>query len=122
MAYISTETVKEMRNTIKNVFPSKDGWKFSVKRDHYSSVSCSILQAPIELRIDENNTNENVNNFWINSRYNGLNYKATEILNAINDILNLNNYDRSDVQSDYFDVGHYVTMRIGEWDKPFIKI
>ena len=122
MAYISTETVKEMRNTIKNVFPSKDGWKFSVKRDHYSSVSCSILQAPIELRIDENNTNENVNNFWIESRYNGLNDKATEILNAINDILNLNNYDRSDVQSDYFEVGHYVTMRIGEWDKPFIKI
>jgi hypothetical protein len=122
MAYITSESVKEMRNTIKNLFPAKDGWKFSITREHYSSVSCSILQAPIELRVNESNTNENVNNFWINERYNGLNDKATEILTKINDVLNLNNFDKSDIQSDYFHVGHYVTIRIGQWDKPFIKI
>lgn len=33
--------------------------------------------------------------------------------------LNTDNYDNSDVQTGYFDVGHYVELRIGRWDKPF---
>lgn len=35
-------------------------------------------------------------------------------------VLNLNNHDRSDVMTDYFDIGHYVSIRIGKWNKPFI--
>ena len=65
MAYITTESVKEMRNELKTLFPVKAGWKFSVTRQHYSSVRCEILTAPIELRIDSERTNESVNHFWI---------------------------------------------------------
>jgi hypothetical protein len=35
MAYISTEKVKEMRNKLKELFPTKKGWKLSVTREHY---------------------------------------------------------------------------------------
>jgi len=30
------------------------------------------------------------------------------------------NYDNSDVQSDYFDVGFYVKVSVGEWNNPFL--
>lgn len=33
--------------------------------------------------------------------------------------LNLGNYDRSDYMRDFVDVGHYVELRIGRYDKPF---
>lgn len=34
--------------------------------------------------------------------------------------LNDGNHDRSDSQSDYFDVGWYSYIKIGTWDKPYI--
>jgi hypothetical protein len=119
MAYITSESVKEMRNAIKSLYPAKQGWKFSIVRDHYSSVRCSILSAPVELRLNTELTNQSVNNFWIESNYEGKNEVAKEILLNINNILNLNNFDKSDAMSDYFHVGHYVNISIGEWDKPF---
>lgn len=122
MAYITSESVKEIRNNLKALYPTKDGWKFSVTRQHYSSVRCEILTAPLELRLDNSRTNESVNNFWIESRYEGNNDAATKVLSTINDILNLNNYNNSDVMTDYFECGHYVNLSIGAWDKPFIVI
>ena len=29
-------------------------------------------------------------------------------------------YDRSDIQTDYFDVAYYISIHIGKWDKPYI--
>ena len=119
MAYITSESVKEIRNNIKELYPAKKGWKFSITREHYSSVRCEILSAPVELRVDTTKDNEGVNHFWIESRFEGKNETATEILKNINAILNLNNFDNSDSMTDYFHVGHYVTLSIGAWDKPF---
>jgi hypothetical protein len=33
--------------------------------------------------------------------------------------MNGGNHDNSDVQTDYFDVGWYVDVNIGSWDKPY---
>ena len=30
------------------------------------------------------------------------------------------NHDNSDIQTDYFDVGWYVDINVGKWDKPFV--
>ena len=38
-----------------------------------------------------------------------------EVFRAMND----GNHDRSDIQSDYFDVGWYVDVNIGQWNKPY---
>jgi hypothetical protein len=53
------------------------------------------------------------------TRYNGENEKATEVLKNINNVLNTDNFDESDSMTDYFHVGHYVSISIGSWDKPF---
>ena len=34
-------------------------------------------------------------------------------------VMNDGNHDRSDIQSDYFDVGWYVDVNVGSWDKPY---
>ena len=118
MAYITTEKVKEMRDKLKELFPAKKGWKLSITREHYSGVNCSILTAPFELRLDTTRTNESVNHYYVKEHYND-NPASKEALLSILQVLNTNNYNNSDAQSDYFDVGHYVSLSIGKWDKPF---
>ena len=65
MAYISTEEVKVIREELKMNFPSRLGWKLSIVRRDYLSLSISIIQAPFELRNDQNNSYEQVNQYWI---------------------------------------------------------
>ena len=43
MAYISTEDVKHIRNTLKKELPQ---YKFSVVRDHHSRVSINLMKGP----------------------------------------------------------------------------
>lgn len=118
MAYITTESVKEMRNELKALYPAKQGWKISLTREHYSSVRCCVLQAPIELRQDTTRSYESVNHIWLADHYKD-HQDIQKELQKITNVLNKNNYNNSDVQSDYFDVGHYVTLQVGSWDKPF---
>jgi len=33
--------------------------------------------------------------------------------------MDIGNHDRSDIQSDYFDVGWYKSVNIGKWNKPY---
>jgi hypothetical protein len=33
--------------------------------------------------------------------------------------MNTGNWNRSDIMTDYFDVGHYIDLTFGTWDKPF---
>ena len=116
MAYISTEEVKVIREELKKNFPSRLGWKLSIVRRDYLSLSISIIKAPFELRNDQNNSYEPVNQYWIESRENT---QSIPPLKKIFEIANKNNYNRSDVQSDYFDVGYYLNISIGHFGKPF---
>ena len=43
MAYISTDDVKHIRNSLKKELPQ---FKFSVVRDHHSSVSINLMKGP----------------------------------------------------------------------------
>ena len=40
----------------------------------------------------------------------------TELLEA----MNKGNWNRSDIQSDYFDIGWYISIHVGKWNKPYI--
>jgi len=57
-----------------------------------------------------------VNPYWAHEHFDGkVKQFVTEVLAA----LNVGNHDRSDIQSDYFDVGWYVDVNVGQWDKPY---
>lgn len=107
MAYIKKERVAEIRKQLKEEFKNI---KFSVVREHYSSVNISIMSAPFKFT-DKDYTTV--------SMYHISDYENAEILQRIHDIANEGNYNRSDAMSDYFDVGFYVNIRIGKYDQPF---
>jgi len=113
MAYITKEQVKEKRAKLKKLLPSSEGWKLSVRRDSGSCICVNILESPIELRIDTSRDYEVLTVNTIKDR------PHSALLKEFFDIINEGNYDNSDSMTDYFDVGFYTTIRLGEWDKPY---
>ena len=57
-----------------------------------------------------------VNPYWYQEHFSG---KALSFLKEVFTAMNKGNHDNSDVQTDYFDVGWYVDVNIGSWDKPY---
>lgn len=119
MAFITAESVKEKRNNLKKEFPKSKGWKFSVTRVNHSKIRVIILEAPLNLLRAEKKERgyEQIHANSISDFFNGEEEKA---LTKINKIVNEENYDNSDSMTDYFDIGFFTSISIGNYDKPFI--
>ena len=63
------------------------------------------------------NRSLDVNVYWYKEHFNG---KALSFLKEVITTMNGGNHDNSDVQTDYFDVGWYVDVNIGNWNKPYV--
>lgn len=123
MAYIKTEEVKAIRNQLKKEFPNI---KFSVTREHYSTVKIVILSSEIDFFADHITTLENyeikkayiqVNPYCIVTSFTGLSKK---VLQKISDIaFSQNWFDESDPMTDYFHTAYYVNLSIGDWARPY---
>ena len=122
MAYVPKELMKKVREELKKQFPKKEGWVFSLRRKHSSSINLDILQAPISfVPMDDikkygyqglNQYNRNIMNGEIFQ-------KLINILNGKFEGSPRQNYDNSDAMTDYFDVGWYINVSQGRYDKPF---
>jgi len=115
-AYVSKEKTKQVREDLKKLFPQ---YRFSVRREHYSSLYVAILSGPIQLLTDENNSYEDVNEYYIDNHYQDR-PEVRDFLKEVLKVINIGNWDRSDIMTDYFDVGFYIHLSIGKWDKPYI--
>lgn len=126
MAYMSTENAKRIRDEIKAAFPAKDGWKFSISKDHHLGINVNVMQAPIDFIKEYSNTFSDAHcrekNMQLNHHYLDRNFKgkALKALQQMMQIINKGNHDRSDSQTDYFDVGWYVHLEIGKWNQAFV--
>lgn len=116
MAYVRKEEIAKKRKKVRELFPSKKGWKISITNQNLSTINVKVLQAPFQLLEDIKRDNESINYFHIESRYSG---KKRDFLLQLYKIINSGNHDNSDSMTDYFDVGFYVNIEIGSWDKPF---
>lgn len=101
MAYITSEEVKEIRNEIKAAFPKT--FKFSITREHHCKVNVSLMQSPLEIGTYQNRS------FRTNKT----------IEKIIKAIVNKKNFDLSDSMTDYFHVGFYSCIEVGQWDRPY---
>ena len=119
MAYISTEEMKEKRQAIKKAFPAKDGWKFSITRQHYSTIRVSIMQYPDNY--DFGTEHLSVNHYYINDS-DKYGEAEKEVLRKINDILHIGHFDESDAMTDYFHCAWYISIEIGKWDKNPVSV
>ena len=60
--------------------------------------------------------NLEINPFHYRTQFSG---KVLECVAQIVEAMNDGNHDRSDSQSDYFDVGWYISIRVGQWNRPY---
>lgn len=137
MAYMSQDRKKEIAENLKKLLKGS-GLKYSLSVRHHSTLIITITQGPIDFvqnyidtlkalphcqyvesvqRMEkEKPTYLDVNPYWYREHFSG---KALDLLKTILGAMNVGNHDRSDVMSDYFDVGWYVDVKIGKWDKPY---
>jgi len=125
MAYIKTNEVKEIRKELKAQFPNL---KFSVRKQHHSSVTVSIMKGDVDfsdiMRDDEGYAQVNHYHFG--------NYDAhRELFEKIDQIIKTAPakaeggeawFDESDSMVDYFHTAFYYSINVGQWDKPYQKV
>ncbi len=129
MAYFSQQNKAKMAPQIKAIL-NKYGLKGSLSVDNHSTVVLSIPAGKIDFISNFNDcaklshedncsperTSLSVNKYAYKRHFSGTALNClTELFNVLYD----GNHDRSDIMTDYFDVGWYVSLNIGKWDKPY---
>jgi hypothetical protein len=139
MAYMNQERKAKLAPAIKALF-KRYGIKASIAVRHNSTLVVNIKSGAIDLignyienlktrnynKFDPNNIeaikrikeagNIDVNPYWYHEHFTG---EAQKFLSGLFLAMNIGNHDRSDIQADYFDVGWYVDVNIGKWNKPY---
>lgn len=124
MAYVDQAKKAKIAAELKRVVP--EGWRYSLAVRHHSTIVCTITAAPFgllravapsEYFDPETATHYEVNPYHVRACFSD--ECAADVVESIIGALNTDNHDRSDSQTDYFDVGHYVALKIGTWKRPF---
>jgi hypothetical protein len=72
-----------------------------------------------ELRLDADVRDYvQINTYHYRSQFS--NKVIIKFFDEITRAMNIGNHDNSDIQTDYFDVGWYVNINVGKWNKPYI--
>lgn len=134
MAYMSQENKKSKAPAIKAIL-KKYGIQGSIGVHHHSTLVLNIKSGDIDFIGNYNQVgteNENyahngrfqsadgsiqVNEFHYDKHFSG---DAKNFLGEVIDAMMVGNHNNSDSQSDYFDIGWYISINIGQWDKPYI--
>jgi hypothetical protein len=133
MAYMSQVRKAQIAEKVRPIL-KRYGVKGSLSVRHHSTIVLTLKSGRIDFISNLNsvcggkggqydgfrpvtNGHCDVNPYWFQEHFDGVAKKfLTEVLAA----LNLGNHNRSDVQTDYFDVGWYVDVNVGKWNKPYI--
>ena len=137
MAYMSQERKKEIHAKIKPIL-RKYGMKGSMAVRTHSTLVLNLKSGKVDFAADLNrervdimgnmarpaeeirkNYQMDINPFWYQEHFTGI---AKAFLTEIFAEMNKGNHDRSDIQSDYFDVGWYVDVNVGNWNKPYEQV
>ena len=132
MAYMSQERKAQLAPQIKAIC-KKHGVKATIAVRNHSTLVVNIKQGKIDFignynkvvndrdptgarHIHKATKSIDVNPYWYHEHFDG---DALAFLQELMPATNVGNHDNSDPQTDYFDVGWYVDVNIGRWDKPY---
>ena len=133
MAYVSQELKSKLSPAIKAVC-KKYGVKASIAVRNHMTLALNVKSGKIDFIGNSNrvcgadfyqvqrgfkpNTTgyDQVNPYHFQNHYDG---DARAFLSEVLAVMNDGNWDKSDIQSDYFNVGWYVDVNIGSWNKPY---
>jgi len=121
MAYMNQEKKAKIAPAVKAIL-KKYNVKASLAVSNHMTLVLNVKQGPIDFINDFGNPEDakqfgiQVNPYHYKSHFTG---KSVKFLEEVITAMNEGNHDRSDIQSDYFDVGWYVDVNIGKWNKPY---
>ena len=123
MAYMNQEKKAKLAPAIKAVL-KKYNMKGSIAVRNYSTLVVNIKSGKLDVLgnakkngLNANDTYIDVNTYWIDSHYTG---KVKNFLLELKAAMMSGNHDNSDIMTDYFDVGWYIDINVGNWNKPYI--
>jgi hypothetical protein len=131
MAYMSQERKAQLAPAIKAIC-QKYGVKASLAVNHHSTLVLNIKSGPIDFEASFRRAvaedyatrpehmrpgfNHQLNPYHYQRHFDG---DALAFLSEVVPAMNVGNHDRSDLMTDYHDVGWYVSVNVGQWDKPY---
>lgn len=130
MAFMSQEKKAELAPRIKAIL-GKYGIKGSLSVYHHSTLVLNIASGRIDFignlnavaagKHDPHFTpakdSLDVNPYWYRDHFDG---EALAFLGEVIPVMHEGNHDRSDIMTDYHDVGWYVSVKVGRWDRPYV--
>lgn len=133
MAYMSQERKALIAPKVKSIL-KRYGVKGSLAVDNHSTLVLNIKSGTLDFIKNYNETVDarpggfrlgspaedylQVNHYHYRDHFNDKVIK--KFLDEVLAVMNEGNHDRSDIQTDYFDVGWYVNVNVGKWNKPYI--
>ena len=133
MAYVSQELKAKLAPQLRAICKEYKV-KASIAVRHHSTLVLNISQGEIDFIGNANKVSESkahgrdwraakdsldVNPYWFQEHFDGV---ALVFLRKIFAVMNDGNWDKSDVQTDYFNVGWYVDVNVGRWNKPYALV
>ena len=132
MAYISTQEVAAIRKELKKELPE---YKFSVTKNHHSSVTVAFMKGPAFKEYTYFDRYEGVQKEGVLEGHEQLNHHWAEqfygdnapLIKKVEKIIKTAPvkaggrewYDKSDAMTDYFDTAFYMNIHVGKWDKHY---
>lgn len=132
MAYMSQERKAQIAPAVKAIL-KRYGVKGTLAVDCHTSLVLNIKSGSLDFLGDYNNTIQNdrspfrgcaaanyikVNTYHYRDHFS--NKVIRKFLDEVIRALNVGNHDNSRIEIDYFDVGWYVNVNIGKWNKPYV--
>lgn len=130
MAYMNQEKKAKIAPKVKEIL-KKYNLTGRLSVDNHSTLVLTITKGALDFVADytpSQNSGEGyyervkkeqyiqVNIYHIASYFTG---KSKDALLELNAAMHEGNHDNSDILADYFDIGWYVDINIGKWDKPY---
>jgi hypothetical protein len=132
MAFMNQEKKAHLAPAIKAIL-KKYGVKGSLAVSNSSSLVLNLKSGPIDFikNYDEtvskrpgstrqlmgDSKSLQVNTYWYDEQYSGV---AKEFLREVITAMKVGNWNKSQIEVDYFDVGWYVNVNVGRWNKPYV--
>ena len=112
MAYITQDDKKELAPAIKAVLKKYD-MKGTIGIRHYSTLVVRLKSGSVDFGKDYAQVNE----YHIAGNYSGTACAfLTELVAAMKGD---KWFDKSDMMTDYFHTAYYISINVGDWDKPY---
>lgn len=131
MAYMNQERKAKLAPAVKSIL-KRYGVKGTLSTSRLS-ISLNIKSGPMDFIGNYNETVDQrpgglrndspankciqINPYWYRDHFSDK--VIVKFLDEVLRALNNGNHDNSDIQTDYFDVGWYVHVNVGNWNKPY---